>query len=169
MFLWSGNWGKCEKLMVMPHISFETIQKTTVASRDLTGSYENFGKGLSELQAWLNSKGIKTNGKPMGLFYDNPFETPSENLRSKACIPISGNVVAEGNFKIEDLPGGLVAKTRHEGKPAEYTQTYGAMLEWLLNNGYNLLGPAREIFQETSPILQPGMGVEIQQPVSRTG
>ncbi len=153
--------------MATPDITFEIIPRTTVASIDLFGAYENFGRALAELEAWLNAKNVETAGKPIRLFYDNPLETPTQKLRSKACIPIVGTVVAEGKFKIEDLPGGLVAKTRHRGKPEEYTKTYGAFLEWLLNNGFNLQGPAREIFDKVSPEVRPGMGVVIQQPVAR--
>jgi DNA gyrase inhibitor GyrI len=155
--------------MVMPEGSFETIPKTLVASIELRGSYENWGDGLMELTRWLDSKDGKPAGKAIGLFYDNPLETPPEKLRSKACIPIDHNVTAEGKFKIEELEGGMVAKTRHTGKPEEYTKTYGAFLEWLLKDGYTLRGPAREIFDRLSPDLRPGMGAMIQQPVTRTG
>ena len=151
----------------MPKITFVTIPNLRVASIELVGSYHHFGEGLSELSAWLESREISADGPPMGLFYDNPLEIPTDMLRCKACIPIRDQFTAEGKFNCEDLPGGLVAKTRHEGKPEQYTRTYGAFLESLLNSGYDLMGPAREVFERVSTDLQPGMGVEIQQPVAK--
>ena len=60
-----------------------------------------------------------------------------------------------------------VAETRHLGPPEEFPLTYGPFLEWLLDNGYDLAGPAREFYETVSPEMSPGSGFLIQQPVRR--
>jgi DNA gyrase inhibitor GyrI len=118
-----------------------------------------------ELKAWLDKEKVKIAGPPIGLFYDNPEETPRENLRSDACFPIDGKILSTGRFQVQELPAAYVAVTRHDGPPEEYTKTYGSFLENLLDQGYVLDGPAREIFEEPRFYLSPGKGIRIEQPV----
>ena len=60
-----------------------------------------------------------------------------------------------------------MAVTRHRGPPERYTDTYGSFLEVILKNGYALVGPAWEVFEEPKEGLRPGMGVAIKQPIRR--
>jgi len=151
----------------MVEVKFEKVPTTLVECVRLTGPYENWGRGLIELKAWVEMKGVKITGPPIGLFYDNPLETPREKLRSEACLPIATTITAEAKFETKDLPGGDVATTTHTGPPEEYTKTYGTFLEWILTNGYTFTDPAREIYGEISDKLGPGMGTIIQQPIKK--
>ena len=148
-------------------LKFEKAAQTKVAYVQLIGPYENWGKGIMELKDWLKSQHAEIAGKPIALFYDNPTETPPEKLRSDACFPIAGDIKPSGKFQIKDLPAGEIAVTKHTGSPDEYTRTYGAFLEGLLNQGYMFYGPAREIFEEARSDLRPGMGIQIQQLVRK--
>jgi DNA gyrase inhibitor GyrI len=155
------------KALPQKKLKLERVGPTTVAFVHLTGPYEEWGKGLMQLGRWLESQGAHIVGNPIGLFYDNPTETPAANLQSDACFPIEGKVGASKRFKVMHLPGGEAAVTRHTGPPSEYTKTYGAFLEGLLKEGYMFYGPAREIFDEPSADLRPGMGMKIQQLVKK--
>ena len=145
----------------------EKMPAIRVAYVELIGPYENWGKGLMELKAWLTERKANIVGKPIGLFYDNPTSTPPNQLKSDACFPIGGRVDAEGKFQVKELPAGEVAVTKHAGPADECTRTYGAFLEGLMKEGYTFHGPAREIFDETRADLRPGMGAQIQQLVER--
>jgi AraC family transcriptional regulator len=148
-------------------LKFQRVTQTKVAYVQLIGPYENWGEGLVELKEWLQSQQAQIVGKPIGLFYDNPTETPPTKLRSDACLPIQGDLIPTGKFQIKDLPAGEIAVTRHLGPADEYTRTYGSFLEGLLKQGYMFYGPAREIFEEARPDLRPGMGIQIQQLVRK--
>ena len=150
-------------------VELRRIGPIKVAFVQLTGPYEAWGKGLMELRDWLAGQKVSVGGKPIGLFYDNPTETNPEELKSDACLPVVADVRSLGRFQVKELPGGEIAVTRHTGPPAEFTKTYGSFLEGLLSQGYEFYGPAREIFEEPSPDLRPGMGLEIQQLVKRNG
>jgi DNA gyrase inhibitor GyrI len=145
----------------------EKVPQMRVAYVQLIGPYENWGRGLMELKAWLEERHVRVVGRPLGLFYDNPTETPASDLKSDACLPIEGEFAPVGKFRVKDLAAGEVAVTRHAGPPEEYTKTYGAFLEGLVNEGYTFYGPAREIFEEARLDLHPGMGVQIQQLVKK--
>lgn len=148
-------------------LKLEKVDPIRVAYVQLTGPYENWGKGLMELKMWLERQGAEIVGRPIGLFYDNPTQTLAVELRSDACFPVQGDVKSQGKFMIKELPAGEIATTRHIGPADQYTRTYGAFLEGLLKHGFVFYGPAREIFEEPRPDLRPGMGIKIQQLVRR--
>ncbi len=138
-----------------------------VAYIERRGSYSSIGETMRELKDWIDSKGIEQSGYPFCLFYDNPTETPEEELRSEACIPVGVNFEAEGRYMARELETAQVAETRHQGLPEEFATTYGPFLEGLLKDGYRILGPAREYFMSVSDVKGPGSGFLIQQPISR--
>ena len=153
----------------MADLKLETIDPVQVAYIELRGPYENFGRGLMDLVSWLERKRVRVAGPPIGLYYDNPTETPPEKLRAEACVPIYGDVRPEGPYKVKVLSGGLVAVTVHQGPPQEYTRTYGTFLEGILKSGYTFREPAREIYDTPAATLGPGMGKQIQQRVEKRG
>ena len=122
---------------------------------------------MKDLEGWLDSKGIASAGRPFCLFYDNPGETPAEELKSEACIPVTEAFKSEGRFKFKVLDEISVAETRHAGPPEEFGRTYGPFLEGLLKQGYRLDGPTREYFATVEGVRGPGSGILIQQPISK--
>jgi len=150
-------------------LKLERVSPIRVAYVQLTGPYENWGRGLMELKKWLDSQGVEIVGRPIGLFYDHPTETPVGELKSDACFPIRGEIKPNAEFQVKELPGGDIAITRHVGPADKYTRTYGSFLEDLMSKGFVFYGPAREIFEEPRQDLRPGMGIRIEQLVRKNG
>jgi DNA gyrase inhibitor GyrI len=153
--------------MVVPEMRFTRSRRLIVVSLFRKGSYSGTGEAMSKLKHWMDSKGMEPAGPPFCLFYDNPTETPEAELRSEACIPVVEPFESEGEFVMKDLPEVEVAETRHEGPPEKFAMTYGPFLEGLLNQGYRIVGPAREYFKTVSDVKGPGSGFLIQQPIAR--
>jgi len=150
-----------------PETKFSVSPKMIVAFVEHRGDYGTVGASMKVLKDWIDRKGIEQSGYPFCLFYDNPTETPADDLRSDACIPVQKPFLAEGVFRLKELPQVDVAETRHQGPPEDFPKTYGPFLESLLKSGYRLLGPAREYFMSVSEVRGPGSGFLIQQPVSK--
>jgi len=150
-------------------LKLEKVSPIRVAYVQLTGAYENWGRGLMELKKWLDNQGVEIVGRPIGLFYDNPTETPEDELKSDACFPIRGEIKPNAEVHVKELPGGDIATTRHVGPADQYTRTYGSFLEDLMSKGFVFYGPAREIFEEPRQDLRPGMGIRIEQLVRKNG
>jgi len=144
-----------------------TSPKVTVAYLELRGPYAGVGEAMKSLKAWIDAKGVEQSGYPFCLFYDNPLETPEAELRSEACIPVSGSFRPEGEVRVKELDETEVAETRHSGLPDDFHRTYGPFLEGLLNSGYELIGPSREYYMTVAEAKGPGLGFLIRQPVSR--
>jgi len=76
-------------------------------------------------------------------------------------------VKADARFKVRELPAATVVASVHQGPPERYTDTFGSMFSWIISNGYEFYGPAREIYPRISEDLRPGMGIAIQQPIRK--
>ena len=153
--------------MSYPTVRFRTAPAMVVAFAERRGAYSGVGDTMRRLQGWLESRGVEAAGEPFCLFYDNPSRTAEADLRSEACIPVKEAITSEGEFGAKVLPETLVAETAHSGPAEEFGRTYGPFLEGLLNQGYDLVGPARECYHAASDIRGPGSGFVIQQPVAK--
>ncbi len=154
-------------MLAAPEVKFTTAPKLIVAAIERRGSYSTIGESMRELKAWIDLKGIEQAGYPFCLFHDNPTETPEADLRSEACIPVAKTFEPEGDYKMKEFSEAQVAETRHQGPPEEFAKTYGPFLEGLLNQGYQIVGPAREYFMTVSDVKGPGSGFLIQQAVTK--
>jgi effector-binding domain-containing protein len=148
-------------------IRYRRSPRITAAALELRGPYTGVGMGLVELKGLMDAGGIEQAGKPFALFYDNPTAKPASELVSEVCIPVSKSFESMGRFRFKVLEECEVAETRHTGPQERYTETYGLFLESLLNQGFRLVGPAREFFESPSADALPGKGFLIQQPVRR--
>lgn len=86
----------------MLEIRVESLPALQVAAVRHDGSYRTIGAEFERLAAWFGRSGLfgpATQG--VGIYYDDPRETPEENLRSDACFSLSG-----------PLPGGAPDWTR---------------------------------------------------------
>lgn len=153
--------------MQAPEIRYGRSPRIMAAALELRGPYTSIGRGFRELKGLMDAGGIEQAGKPFALFYDNPTEKKAAELVSEVCIPVSKIFVSMGRFRFKVLEECEVAETRHMGPPERYTETYGALLESLLNKGHRLVGPAREFFDSPSEDAAPGKGFLIQQPIKR--
>lgn len=153
--------------MAAPETRFTTSPRLLVASLERRGPYSGVGESMRMLKSWMDSKGIEQHGSPFCLFYDNPLETPEQELRSEACIPVGGAFEPDGEYRMKEMEDTWVAETSHLGPPEEFAKTYGPFLEGLLSKGYRLAGPAREYFRSTADVGGPGSGFLIQQPIAR--
>ena len=153
--------------MASPEVKFGTAPKVLVAYLERKGAYSSIGETMRSLKDWIDSKGIEQAGYPFCVFYDNPNETLEPELRSEACIPVGNAFEPEGDIKVKELAEVQVVEARHEGPPEDFAMTYGNLLQWLLNQGYQVLGPAREYFMSVSKVEGPGSGFLIQQPVAK--
>ncbi len=153
--------------MAAPEVKFTVSPKIIVAFVERKGAYSGVADAMRELKSLIDLKGIAQAGYPFCLFYDNPLQTDESQLRSEVCIPVSKPFDPERSVRMKEMPETTVAETRHHGPPEEFAKTYGPFLEALLNNGYQIVGPAREYFMTVSDVTGPGAGFLIQQPVAK--
>ena len=161
------GWLHLHHEMVPSQVRFSVTGKTVVASVAHIGASGTIGDDMPALKAWMDFKGVERAGRPFCLFFDNPRETPEEEPRSEACIPILRPFLPEGKFRTKELPETAVAEMKHEGSPDEFYLTYELFLESLINGVYRILGPAREYYTAMTEVKGPRTSFLIQQPIAK--
>ena len=129
-----------------------TIQKFSamrVAFLRHVGPYADVGPTWASLMSWAGSHGLfGSHTRAIGISHDDPDITPPEKLRYDAAVTIVGEVRAEGEIGIQELPAGEYAIARHRGPYDRISETYARMCgEWLPASGRELAGsPALEFY-----------------------
>ncbi len=137
------------------------------------GPYNLVGPIFGEVFAWASEKGLSI-GPMIGIYYDDPSEVSPEKRRSDICIVVGGEAVAEPDerVKLKVIPTTMVAYTVYEGPWEKYDipGIYRSIGEWTFDNGYEVVGPPREIYHEFQTMERPEAKVlvEIQFPVRKT-
>ncbi|HUI86851.1 MAG TPA: GyrI-like domain-containing protein [Nitrososphaerales archaeon] len=153
--------------MSTPPTRFSLAPRILAATLEHKGPYDRIGEGVVALKSWMAKKKLKPAGNPFALYYDNPEGRDPAELRSEVCIPVESAFASTKKVKFKEFPQTEVAETRHLGPPEEFAKTYGPFLEWLLGNGFEIVGPAREFYDKVSKKMGPGSGILIQQPIRK--
>ena len=130
-----------------------TIKKTeprTVAFVAMKGPYAKIPEAFPRLFGWIAEKGYIPAGPPMGVYFNAPGEVPDEELLWEIQCPIGGEVAPSGpderGLGVKRVEGAEVASTMHKGPFDQVGATYGALVGWIMENGYEIAGPAEEIY-----------------------
>ena len=111
--------------------SFDTIK---VAYATHYGHYMECEVAWNKLMVWGQQKNLlKEETQMFGLCYDDPKETPPEELRYDACISIPENgIEGDENVKILNIENGEYAVTMVKGPYKNLTNVWEKLfVEWL--------------------------------------
>jgi AraC family transcriptional regulator len=104
------------------------------------GPYDQVGPAFEALMTWAGPRGLIVPGsKVLGVSYDDPSITPADKIRYDAAITVDGDVEAEGEVGIREIPGGPYAVVCHQGPYSDLGTTYDFIYgRWLPASGYEL-------------------------------
>jgi len=144
----------------MPNIEV-TVKRTeprTVAFVAMKGPYAKIPEAFPKLYNWLREKGYAPVGPPYGVYFNSPEQVPAEELLWEMHLPIGGDVAPSGpdeqGLGVKRVEGAEVASTMHKGPFHEVGPTFGALVGWIMENGYEIAGPAEEVYL-TDPAQTP--------------
>jgi DNA-binding transcriptional MerR regulator len=88
----------------------------------------------------------------------------------ETAIPLPTPLPGNEQIAIRTLSGGLMACTIHTGTDLFLGQAYAALYRWMKDNGYQVIGPARQVRLRHGEHMDPTQYVtEVQFPVARKG
>ena len=94
-------------------------------------AFEQFSAIMTSRELWPHTRGM------LGAYYDDPMETPVEDLRSLAGAVVDGEMEVPEEMTEIRIPAGPLAKLRYKGPysglPKAYDYLYG---RWLPENGH---------------------------------
>lgn len=97
-----------------------------------------------ELMGYLHRKDARMAGTPMALYHDPEFKERDWDI--EVCMPVVGDPPSNGRIKVYDLPAvEKMACVVHTGPFATIGEAYDALAKWIDQNGYQIVGPGREL------------------------
>lgn len=171
------NYLKSEDHMPTYEVTLKSVGKLTIAAiRDVVPTIEQMPKRCSEMfdtiERWLRANGLSV-GPSMTIYYNEGFARENIDTECAFIIPEADNAIGTKPEKaiyvrqMEAVP--LIAATivtdDFYKKVDGLTPAYQTVAQWIEKNGYQIVGPPRELFYG-SP--QDGdLTAEVQYPVEK--
>lgn len=122
------------------------LGKRKVAYISYKGSFEEIPVLMGEVVGFIMAKGLQMMGPPFGVFFNSPQEVAEEELKYEIGMPFAGESAEEGRVKIKTEADQLVLSTVFKGPYSECGTAIGALAQYAYKNGYEIIGPLREIY-----------------------
>jgi effector-binding domain-containing protein len=126
---------------------------------------EYLGPAYAEVYNYLRQQGVKEDGQCMALWH-SPADVYA-NEDAEAMVVIDQPLPGTERVKVYELPPTQVAAVVHQGDFEEFTQGHAALLEWIDANGYQIVGPYREIYIKHEKNNLSDTITEVQFPVEK--
>jgi len=112
------------------------------------GPYDKipFEQYYENLFGWAKEAGAKPGFRPVGIYPTSPKDTPPKNLIAQIGIPIRADVGGTKDIKIKEVPAMTTAQAKFKGPSDEIEATYDVMTRWVIDNGYEIIGPSMEVY-----------------------
>lgn len=149
-------------------ISEKMVEGIRVAYIECRGSYERIPEYISEVAGWVIKNGLQMTGRVYGTYYNTPEEVDEEELLYEIGVSIAGEAEADERVKIKNLPSHRVIAALHEGPYTEVGPVIHALIEYAMENGYEITGPVTEVYLNSPlEVDESELLTEVQIPVKR--
>lgn len=128
------------------HANFKERLEQPYVFIDVRGSYTGTGRQLAELVSRMRTFGIEPSGPPFGLYFDDPGSTPTDQLHSRACIPVERPPATNSRLEYDVLPRANVVYAVIGGAYPEVPRAYPGLHAYMQRMGWVENGPVREIY-----------------------
>jgi DNA-binding transcriptional MerR regulator len=153
---------------------FEVIIKAVdgiraITLREVVENYKSGGPLYDKLYGALAHHNVRPAGACMAVYYDEGYK--EKDVDMEAVVPI-GETALDLNTGLtaHELPAiKQMAALIRQGPYDDFSPAYQALITWITENGYQIIGPNREIYlQGPGDGVQPkDFLVEIQFPVQK--
>lgn len=162
-----------EDCMSRYDVVIKKVEPIKVASvRGVVPTPPEQGPLWGELGTYLTQQRVQPVGPCFTLYHDEDHKDRDWDV--EVCEQISADLAASQRVKVYSLPGfETMACVVHTGSFATIGEAYDAILKWMDENKYQIIGPCREVVlrepQPENSQNDPGTVVEIQFPVQKAG
>lgn len=137
--------------------------RVTIPTNDQVPAY--LGPAYSKVYDYLRKQDAK-DGICLALWH-SPADV-YENEDAEAAVQIDRSLPGTDQVKVYELPPTQVASVVHQGNFEDFTQGHAALLEWIDANGYEIVGPYREIYIKHDKRHLNDTTTEIQFPIAKS-
>jgi len=159
-----------EHIMSKYDIITRTVPPLKVASlRAVVPKPPDQGRLWHELEGYLASQHVKPVGPCLSLYHDDEYVEQDWDV--EVCEPVDVDLSGSESVIVRDLPEvDTMACLVYHGPFVDIGEAYDALLKWIGENNYHIVGPAREVYlREAQEGNQndPDTVTEIQFPVEK--
>jgi effector-binding domain-containing protein len=136
--------------------------------RDVVPTPPDQGRLWGELGAYLGQHKATPVGPCWTIYHDPEYKERDWDV--EVCEPLGAPIPGTERVRIRELPGAEMACTVHHGPFVTISEAYGALMQWVQDNGYRIIGPCREVYlqpNENGSQTDPNTVTEIQFPVEK--
>ncbi len=127
------------------------------------------GRLWQELEGYLAMQRAQPTGPCLSLYYDEEYKEQDWDI--EVCEPIEGDLPETERVKVRELAGiEIMACVVHHGSLTTIGEAYEALLKWIGENDYHIIGPGREVYLREAKLgdqIDPDTITEIQFPVEK--
>ena len=138
-------------------------RRVTIPTNDRVPEY--LAPAYREVYDYLRKQNAKEDGQCMTLWH-SPADV-YENEDVEALVAVDRLLPGTEHVKVYELPPTQVAAVVHHGDFEEFTQGHAALLAWIDRNGYQIIGPYREIYIKHDKNKLSDTITEVQFPVEK--
>lgn len=134
----------------MIDVSVRQTEPMSVAFARMRGSYDQIPAAMGRVYGYAGQSGLIPTGAPHGVYLTPPGEGPESEAAWEVWAPVAGEPpesVPDGTgLGIKRVPGRLVASTMYRGPYEGLEATYHELMQWVMDEGYEMAGPPQEIY-----------------------
>jgi effector-binding domain-containing protein len=124
---------------------------------------EGMGEAYGAIMAHAGAGGGHFAGPPFCLYP----EPPGGDFGIIVCVPVAPGATSAEGVGLEEIPGGMVVTTLHEGPYSAMEGTYAALEAWMAANGKRPNGPPREVYlNDPMSVPESDLLTEIDWPIA---
>ena len=159
-----------ENVMSKYDVVIKSVEPLKVASlRGVVPTPPDQGTLWRELEGYLAMQHVHSSSPCLSLYHDEEYKERDWDI--EVCEPISEDVPPGKHVVVQMLPSvDTMACTIHEGPFVTIGEAYDAVMRWVDENGYQIIGPLREVYLKAAKHgsqTDPGTVTEIQVPVEK--
>jgi len=159
-----------ESVMSKYDVVIKTVEPLKVAAcRGVVPTPPDQRQLWNELESYLAKHHVQPAGPCLSLYHDEEYKEKDWDI--EVCEPIVGEVPETERVKVRELPvGETMACVVHHGPFVTIGEAYEALMKWISENGYHVVGPGREVYLREAregDQNDPDTLTEIQFPVER--
>ncbi|MEZ5778684.1 MAG: AraC family transcriptional regulator [Paracoccaceae bacterium] len=136
----------------MKDVTIQVAPARRLAAMPHRGAYVEIGRAFEKLSAVIGARNLWGKTREMiGVYYDDPSQTPVDKLRSHAAVVLEKGVAVPDGLEEITLPAGPVGVLRFRGPYSGLFKAYDHLYcDWLPESGRDLRdAPAFEVYQNT--------------------
>lgn len=125
------------------------------AAMDFQGSYKKFPANMMKFMQVFFQQGVKPNGPPMGVYYNNPEEVKEADLKWAIAFPVPKDANIKPPLKKIEFAAQKVVTCVHMGPYEKMKPTFDKIEKFMQESGFEMVGLVIEKYMNDPRQVKP--------------